>query len=298
MKQDRRRIRKRVGRALRFCFAALTFAILLYVVFALAFSTDEEKRLARENQLYEERYAMMMEREQMLSAAIESLQERDNALYEGLFHTVAPALDPLDAADAIAHSDSLSESFFLSYSASKSENVRKMADRVEDNFRDIFDAFCARRDSIPPLSAPVADFSAAQPGASVGMKYNPMLRIDIRHDGLDLIVPQGEPVLAAADGRVSAIVRGSYVEIDHRNGYKTRYCCLDEIRVSVGMNVARGRKIGTVGISRGAFVPHLHFEVLRGDTVLDPVHYLFSALGPDEYATVLYTAVTTAQSLD
>ena len=125
-----------------------------------------------------------------------------------------------------------------------------------------------------------------------------MLRIDIRHDGLDLIVPQGEPVLAAADGRVSAIVRGSYVEIDHRNGYKTRYCCLDEIRVSVGMNVARGRKIGTVGISRGAFVPHLHFEVLRGDTVLDPVHYLFSALGPDEYATVLYTAVTTAQSLD
>ena len=55
MKQDRRRIRKRVGRVLRFCFAALTFAILLYVVFALAFSTDEEKRLARENQLYEER---------------------------------------------------------------------------------------------------------------------------------------------------------------------------------------------------------------------------------------------------
>ena len=83
MKQDRRRIRNRVGRVLRFCFAALTFAILLYVVFALAFSTDEEKRLARENQLYEERYAMMMEREQMLSAAIESLQERDNALYEG-----------------------------------------------------------------------------------------------------------------------------------------------------------------------------------------------------------------------
>ena len=258
MKQDRRRIRKRVGRALRFCFAALTFAILLYVVFALAFSTDEEKRLARENQLYEERYAMMMERERMLSAAIESLQERDNALYEGLFHTVAPALDPLDAADAIADSDSLSESFFLSYSASKSENVRKMADRVEDNFRDIFDAFCARRDSIPPLSAPVADFAAAQPGASVGMKYNPMLRIDIRHDRLDLIVPQGEPVLAAADGRVSAIVRGSYVEIDHRNGYKTRYSCLDEIRVSECRTRTENRHCGHL---QGCFRPA---SALRG----------------------------------
>lgn len=298
MKKDTRRIRKMVGRALRYCFAALTFAIILYVIFALAFSTDEEKRLARENLLYEERYAMMTEREQLLSAAIESLQARDNELYEGLFHTAAPALDPLDAADAIADSDSLSENFFLSYSASKAENIRKMADRVEDNFREIFDAFTARRDSIPPLSAPIADFAAAQPGASVGMKYNPMLRFDVRHDGLDLIVPQGEPVLAAADGRVSAVIRGSYVEIDHRNGYKTCYGCLDDIKVSAGMTVKRGKRIGSVGISRGAFVPHLHFEVLRGDEVVDPVHYLFCALGPDEYASVLYTAVTTGQSLD
>ena len=298
MKKDRRRFRRFFGRALRYCFAALTFAVILYAIFALTFSTDEEKRLARENQLYEERYAQMMEREQMLSSAIEFLQARDNALYEGLFHTAAPALDPLDAADAIADSDSLSESFFLSYSASKAENVRKMADRVEDNFRDIFDAFAARRDSIPPLSAPIGDLALAQPGASVGMKYNPMFRFDLRHDGLDLIVPQGEPVLAAADGRVSAVIRGSYVEIDHRNGYKTRYGCLDDIRVSVGMNVTRGKRIGCVGISRGAFVPHLHFEVRRGGEVLDPVHYLFSDLTPDAYAAVLYTSVTTGQSLD
>ena len=63
MKKDRRRFRRFFGRALRYCFAALTFAVILYAIFALAFSTDEEKRLARENQLYEERYAQMMERE-------------------------------------------------------------------------------------------------------------------------------------------------------------------------------------------------------------------------------------------
>lgn len=298
--RSRRSRQKAVARALRHIAAAVALAAGLYVAFALLFSTDEEKRLARENRLYAERYAEMYRREQVLEAAVEALQDRDNALYERLFHTEAPTLDPLDATDAIADSDSLSERFFLSYSASKVENVGKMADRVEDNFRAVFDLLVDRRDSLPPLSAPLGNISRAQPGASVGVKHNPILRVDLRHDGLDLLVPEGEPVLAAASGRVSAVIRGSghIVEIDHGNGYRTRYGCLGDVSVSPGMTVARGRKIGTVGISSVSFVPHLHYEVRRGDKVLDPVHHLFASLSPDAYAAALFTAVTTEQSLD
>ena len=302
-----RRVRRTLGNVLRWFFATISFAIIFYAVFALVFSTDEEKRLARENQQYEERFAEMTARERMLSDAIETLQARDNELYEGLFHTSAPALDPVDAADFIADSDSLSDSFFLSYGESKADNIRKMADRVEDNFRAIFDALTDRRDSIPPLTAPLGDLAAAQPAASVGVKFNPMLHLELRHEGLDLIVPQGESVLAAADGRVSAVVRGTsglgyVVEIDHRNGYRTRYGCLDDVCVSPGMTVRRGKKIGAVAVSSGAMLPHLHYEVRCGDPaeeeVLDPVHYLFASLTPEGYATALYSSVATCQSLD
>lgn len=307
MRKTPRRVRRTFGKVLRYFFATISFACIFYVLFALFFSTDEEKRLARENRLYEEHFAGMTLRERMLSTAIESLQARDNSLYEGLFHTAAPTLNPVDAADAIAEADSLSESFFLSYSDSKAENIRKMADRVEENFRSVFDLLVGRRDSVPPLSAPLADLAAAQPAASVGMKFNPMLHLDLRHEGLDLIVPHGEAVLAAADGRVSAVVRGTsglgyVVEIDHRNGYRTRYGCLDDVCVSAGMNVKRGKKIGVVAVSSGASLPHLHFEVRRGnpeeEEVLDPVHYLFASLSPEGYASALYSSVATGQSLD
>lgn len=294
---------RRIGLVLRYAVATVSLAIVFYGIFALVFSTEQEKQLIRENRLYEERYSGLEERERMLSAAVKALQERDNVLYATLFHAHAPSFDPIDAADAIADSDSLSDSFFLSYSASKADNLGKMASRVEENFRAIFDILMERRDSLPPLSAPVGSLDIARTGASVGMKVNPFLRVEIHHDGLDIIAQQGEAVLAAADGRVRAVSRadgglGNMVEIDHRNGYFTRYACLDDVFVSPGMTVARGRKIGTVGISRAAYAPHLHYEVLRGDTALDPVNCLFASLSPDGYAAMLFTTVTTGQSLD
>ena len=303
---------RRLWRGLRYAIASVSLAIVFYGLFALVFSTEEERQLARENRLYKERIDSLEAREALLERTVTSLRARDNALYESLFHAPAPDLEPADAADAIADSDSLSESFFLSYSASKADNIRHMAARVEDNFAAIFDALVTRRDSLPPLTSPLPSLAdggrtgkggTGIVGSSVGLKINPFLRVEVRHDGLDLIAQQGEPVLAAADGRVCAVSRGSgslgnMVEIDHRNGYRTRYACLDEVSVSPGMTVSRGRKIGTVGISRGAYAPHLHYEVLFGETPLDPIHFLFASLSPNAYATALFTCVTTEQSLD
>ena len=91
---------------------------------------------------------------------------------------------------------------------------------------------------------------------------------------------------------------GNIVVIDHRNGYRTRYALLGDISVSQGRTVKRGQKIGTVGISATAFAPHLHYEVLQGGKVLDPVHFLFASVTPDEYAKMLYMSVSTRQSMD
>ena len=295
--------RRRIGKALRYLAATVTTAIGFYVLFALFFSTEEEKRLQQENDLYATYYQDLRDKERLVSDVVEGLEMRDDALYRQIFETEAPSVDAVTAADVISVSDSLSESFFLSYSASKSESLRRMAENVEENFREIYRLMAARKDSIPPLTMPVEGMSYVQTGASVGLKHNPLYNVEIRHEGLDLVAPQGSVVRAAADGLVCNVIRsnkglGNIVEIDHRNGYVTRYALLGDISVTQGRTVKRGQKIGTVGISSTSFAPHLHYEVLRGGKPLDPVHFLFASVSPDEYAKMLYMSVSTRQSMD
>ncbi len=218
--------RRRLGKALRYLAATVTTAIGFYVLFSLLFSTEEERRLQQENDLYATYYQELRENERLVTDVVEGLEVRDDALYRRIFETEAPSVDAVTAADVISVSDSLSESFYLSYSASKSESLRMMAENVEENFREIYRLMAARKDSIPPLTLPLEEMSYVQTGASVGLKHNPLYKVDIQHGGIDLIAPQGSVVRAAADGVVSNVTRsnkglGNIVEIDHKNGYNS-----------------------------------------------------------------------------
>ncbi len=297
------RIGKILGGIVRYLLATVSLSIVFYIVFALFFSTEEERRLERENRLYRQLYGSLTQQEQLISDVVDGLMETDDAIYEELFETEAPSLDAVTAADFIPESDSLSESFYLSSAASAAESLMLMAGNVDNNFREIFRILEERRDSIPPLSLPLKGMSYVQIGASVGLKDNPVYKLEMQHGGLDLIAPQGSPVFAAADGEVSQVIHsrkglGNIVEISHRNGYVTRYCLLGETTVPKGRKVKKGQQIGTVGISTSAPAAHLHYEVLYRGTVLDPVNYLFASVTPDDYAKMLYMSVRTSQSMD
>lgn len=287
----------------RFLLASVSVAILIYVAFALLFSTPEEKAIQRENAMYMKTYGALREKEKLVGDAIDNLYLKDGLIYRGLFEAEAPSIDPVTAVDFIAASDSLSDSFFLSYSASKSETLMQMSDNVERNFRAVFDALVDRRDSIPPLSMPVEGLSYVQTGASVGDKLNPVLKVPMVHEGIDLIAPQGTPVRAAADGVVTSITRsrgglGTQVVIDHGNGYTTTYAMLGDVNTHPGVKVKRGAKIGEVGISSSMFFPHLHYEIRHGDDILNPVDHFFASVTPEEYAKILYMSISTKQSMD
>ena len=97
------------------------------------------------------------------------------------------------------------------------------------------------------------------------------------HTGIDIPAPAGSRIIAAADGYVRlAGWNGGFgisVIIDHGNGYSTLYAHNSRNRVSVGQRVNRGDHIadvGTTGISTGN---HLHFEIRRNGTPVDPMQY-------------------------
>lgn len=290
-------------RILMFFVTTLSLTVLYYVVFALFFSTDTEKRLRDENRMYAEEIPELEARERLLSNVVEGLQVKDNSIYEEIFHTSAPNMDPVSSLGFLMDLDSIPDTEIVAFSEDKLNVLDIEADVVEDNFRRIFAAIGDSGFVMPPMTNPLKEFSFAQTGASVGNKINPFYKVPIRHNGLDLIAPAGEPVHASADGVVSEMIRsrkglGNVVVIDHGNGYFTRYAHLADVEVRRGMKVQKGKRIGYVGVSGNSFAPHLHYEVLRDTVVLDPVNHFFASVSPDEFVNMLIMSASTGQSMD
>ena len=292
-----------IRRILMFFVASVSMAILYYVIFALIFSTDEEKKLKQENRMYAREYPELERKERMLDDVLEGLRVRDDAIYEEIFHSAAPDVEPLTAVDFLAGYDSTPDEDIVLYSATKLDRVSASADRVEANFKKIEELLEDKDYVLPPMTNPLRNYSFAQTGASVGSRINPFYKVPVQHDGLDMIAPSGEPVYAVADGVVKDVKRsrkglGNVVEIDHGNGYMTRYAHLADIEVRKGRKLTRGTRIGYVGVSGNSFAPHLHYEVLRDTVVLDPVNHMFASVTPEEYVNMLVMSVTTGQSMD
>lgn len=98
------------------------------------------------------------------------------------------------------------------------------------------------------------------------------------HKGFDIASPPGLPLVAAADGVVVESAfdpgYGNNVIIRHRYGFHTRYAHLHQVLVREGQRVSQGERIGTLGSSGFSSGPHLHFEVIIGNDVLDPAPFL------------------------
>ncbi len=288
---------------LMFFVATLSMAALYYALFAVFFSTDEEKRLRDENRIYEREFPGLEEKERLVADVVDGLRIKDDRIYEEIFHASAPNVAPLSAVDFFAGVDSIPDSDIVIYADRKIGLAVRSAAAVEKNFMRIMEAVQDSGFVMPPMTNPLDDFSFAQTGASVGDKINPFYKVSVRHNGLDMIAPAGQPVYAAADGTVINVIRsrkglGNVVEIGHGNGYVTRYAHMADIEVRKGRTLKKGDRIGYVGVSGNSFAPHLHYEVLRDTLVMDPVNYLFASVTPEEYMNMLVMSIVTGQSMD
>jgi len=120
------------------------------------------------------------------------------------------------------------------------------------------------------------------PGARVtsifGVRPDPFFHRAALHSGVDLAAPTGTLVKATAAGKVvSAGEAGGYgmmVEVDHGNGFSTRYAHLSEIDVASGTSIKAGQVVGRVGSTGRSTGSHLHYEVRTDETPVDPERYI------------------------
>jgi|WetSurMetagenome_2_1015567.scaffolds.fasta_scaffold77443_3 murein DD-endopeptidase MepM/ murein hydrolase activator NlpD len=153
------------------------------------------------------------------------------------------------------------------------ENLDTSFDRLEQAWGDRLKVLAST-----PSLAPVSGFFSD----GYGWRRDPIDGSREFHKGVDIVAPTGTPVRAAADGLVTAAGRmagyGSMIQLVHGYGMGTRYGHLSKIVVNPGQRVKRGDLIGYVGSTGRSTGPHLHYEVFRAGSQVDPRKYLGEAL--------------------
>jgi murein DD-endopeptidase MepM/ murein hydrolase activator NlpD len=111
-----------------------------------------------------------------------------------------------------------------------------------------------------------------------GERNDPFTGERVQHLGLDFAGTRGTDVLSVASGVViwsaARAGYGNLVEIDHGNGFRTRYAHNEKLAVQAGDLVTAGQVIAHMGSSGRASAPHVHFEVLKHGTNINPTGFV------------------------
>jgi len=125
-----------------------------------------------------------------------------------------------------------------------------------------------------PLGRPVP----GKVSSRYGHRTDPMNGKRGFHEGVDLKGRSGDPIHATADGTVTKAFwnggYGRYIEIDHGNGYVTKYAHMKKLLVKKGEKVTRGQKIGQVGSSGRSTGSHLHYEICYNQKPVNPSKFM------------------------
>jgi hypothetical protein len=114
--------------------------------------------------------------------------------------------------------------------------------------------------------------------SNFGYRADPFTGRNAYHRGIDFAGPAGSQVVAVASGVVTyskdRFGYGRTVEINHGNGYVTRYAHNQRALVAVGDTVQKGQAIALMGSTGRSTGPHLHFEVLKQGRAVDPMTFV------------------------
>ncbi len=304
--EDRLGISGKVRVVLKYVLISILLAVFYYLIIALFFNTSNEELLVKENQLKAQEYKKAVEKMAVLDNVISNLEQRDKEIYQSIFKSEPPDIFPVkNRASLYAQLDSSSDIQLVALTASKIKNAETLLVEQDAKIEAIKNVLKNNPSvkSIPSI-LPIKGMNVSQTGAGVGKRIHPFFKTSVEHTGLDLLASLGTQVVATADGVVKDITktgdkgRGNVLIIAHQNGYITKYAHLGDILVRKGQPVKQGTVVARVGNSGLSFAPHLHYEILHNDDIMDPVDYFFADLSPEEYREMKVIAMSSGQSLD
>ena len=283
--------------------SAVTFAAIVVVIWVSFFESPKEKQFKREIQSYRTEVARMRKQVNLLSNVLKGLEEKDDNLYRAILDAEPPSRggDRSRLEEQYAAYSVNNHCEILDYLQLK---INILTQRTQDqlhSYKELWE-LAQEKESIQASIPAISPVKNPVIVSGFGMRYHPIYKILRRHTGIDIIGQRGTPIYATADGVVidqgnGYSGYGIMVVIDHGRGYKTAYAHLSKKAVKTGQKVKRGDVIGYMGSTGLSVGTHLHYEVFKNGEHVNPIHYFFGDLTPEEYNAILEKASEVNQSL-
>ncbi len=130
-----------------------------------------------------------------------------------------------------------------------------------------------------PRGLPIEKSKIHKVAAGYGNRTHPLTKKEKLHRGIDLLAPEGTPILATADGvvkcsKTNTTGYGKHVIIQHNGTYSSLYAHLSALKVIAGELVNQGDTLGIIGTSGTSLSVHLHYEIREDEKAIDPMRFL------------------------
>ena len=302
-------LRVRLLQVFGYIAASIVTGILIFAITFRYIDSPKEKLLRQQNDDLRQNYRVMEERIKQLQLQMDEIANRDNYVYRSIFES-SPIPDSarvkeMEKKKEVQLVQSMGETELVNSMAAQLNNLSlRMAYQVK--------SFAAIENMVKnkalllaaiPSIQPISNRSLNRIASGFGYRIDPVYKDRRLHPGLDFTAPAGTPIYATADGVVkdAGFNTGGYgnrVVVNHGFGYETLYAHMVRIKARVGTRVKRGEVIGYVGSTGKSTGPHLHYEVHKNGTILDPIYFFYNDLTSAQFDRILKLAAASNQSFD
>jgi len=300
---------KRILRALGFLATAVVFSVIIVAIAYAYLDSPKEKQLKREINQLTLQYEILQQRFVQVGQVMQDLQHRDDNIYRVIFEaepipsTVREAgyggIDRYKALEGFDNEDLIVETTRKLDKLTKQMYVQS---KSFDEIVELADNKSHMLASIPAIQ-PVANKDLTRIASGFGYRIHPIYKTTKMHEGIDFTAPVGTEIYATGNGTVKLVEYdsrgyGNHVIISHGFGYETLYGHMSKINIRPGQKVKRGDVIGVVGSTGTSTAPHLHYEVIKQGSKINPINFFYNDLTAEEYEKMIEISSQSNQSFD
>lgn len=300
---------KRILRVLGFVTTAIVFSVVIVAIAYAYLDSPKEKQLKREISQLTLQYEILQQRFEHVDNVLKDIQHRDDNIYRVIFEaepipaTVRKAgyggVNRYKALEGMENSD------LIISAARKLDELTKQLYVQSKSFDEIVELAKDKSHMLASIPAiqPVSNKDLTRIASGFGYRIHPIYKTSKMHEGIDFTAPVGTDIYAAGNGTVKEVVYGdrgygNYVLISHGFGYETLYAHMSKVKARPGQKVKRGDVIGNVGSTGASTAPHLHYEVIKQGSKINPINFFYNDLTPEEYEKMIEISSQSNQSFD
>lgn len=279
----------------------ITYVIVILILTAATFflvstfyDTPKEKKLKNHVDMLISDVYILNKRIDGLESVLAEVETMDSIVYRSIFENDPYFKEYKRKFDVIDSVYNLEYSDLVEITHRKISRLEQKLTNEYYDLEHLQEISLERQDylkSVPSIQ-PISNKSLRRTASGWGYRIHPVYKIKKFHYGLDFSAKTGTPIYATGKSKVyyAGYNRSGYgkiVILEHGYGYKTLYAHMDEIYVNRGDKINRGEIIGEVGSTGVSTGPHLHYEVIYYGRKVNPVHYFFNDLTPEEYERMI-----------